>query len=70
MKSEKEELVNIRPLTETDLETVWHLKFKASDQSYRKWNALIFMNTKSRLLHLRNVTYRKNPFLKSYMALK
>ncbi|PCK22087.1 GNAT family N-acetyltransferase [Bacillus pumilus] len=42
MKGKKEELVSIRPLDETDLEVVWHLKFKGSDQSYRKWNAPYF----------------------------
>lgn len=42
MMKGKKEHVSIRPLDETDLEVVWHLKFKASDQSYRKWNAPYF----------------------------
>ncbi len=42
MKREKEKLVSIRPLNEADLELVWHLKFKAPDQSYREWNAPYF----------------------------
>lgn len=42
MKEKKDELVSLRPLNETDLERVWHFKFKAEDQSYRKWNAPYF----------------------------
>ncbi|MEF3087811.1 GNAT family protein [Bacillus altitudinis] len=43
MKGKKEEIVSIRPLDETDLEVVWHLRFKAPDQAYRKWNAPYFI---------------------------
>jgi hypothetical protein len=70
MKREKEEHVSIQALNEADLEMVWHLKFKAPDQSYRNGMPHIFMNTKSRLLHLKNDTYRTHPFRQSYMALK
>lgn len=35
--------MSIRPLDETDLEVVWHLRFKAPDQAYRKWNAPYFI---------------------------
>ncbi|MGE6630929.1 GNAT family N-acetyltransferase [Bacillus sp. NPDC077027] len=34
--------VVVRSLDEQDIENVWHMKFKADDQSYRKWNAPYF----------------------------
>lgn len=70
MKREKEKLVSIRPLNEADLEMVWHLRFKAPDQSYRKWNAPYFHEHEIPLAAFKNDTYRIHPFRQSYMVLK
>ncbi|MFS0655976.1 GNAT family N-acetyltransferase [Bacillus sp. 179-C3.3 HS] len=42
MNGNQDELVRIQALDEKDLEIVWHMRFKAPDQSYRKWNAPYF----------------------------
>ncbi|MDM5297463.1 GNAT family protein [Bacillus pumilus] len=39
MIGKQEDLVRIQALDEQDLDVIWHFKFKAEDQSYRKWNA-------------------------------